>query len=93
VCLETGKTKRKIKNLENHRVCYDKVALYIALISMIFLWFTLITAPVVLFMVIRYWAAPGSIIPRTKIRFVLAFTIACLQIAAWILFFGSLMTS
>jgi hypothetical protein len=36
VCLETGKTKHKIKNLENHRVCYDKVALYIALISMIF---------------------------------------------------------
>jgi hypothetical protein len=60
---------------------------------MIFVWFTLITAPVVLFMVIRYWGAPGSIMRRTKIRFVLAFTIACLQIAAWILFFGSLIAT
>ena len=25
MCLEKGKTKRKIKNLENHRVCYDKI--------------------------------------------------------------------
>ena len=92
-CLETGKTKHKIKNLENHRVCYDKVALYIALISMIFVWLTLITAPIVVFMVIRYWSAPGSIIAHTKIRFVLALTIACLQIAAWILFFGILMAT
>jgi hypothetical protein len=93
VCLETGKTKRKIKNLENHRVCYDKVALYIALIPMLFVWFTLITAPIVLFMVIRYWRAPVSIVAKTKLRFVLAFAIACLQIAAWILFFGSLIAT
>jgi hypothetical protein len=44
-------------------------------------------------MVVRYWRAPGSIIPRTKIRFILAFAIACLQIAAWALFFGSLMSA
>ena len=92
-CLEKGKSKRKIKNLENHRVCYDRVALYVALISMIFVWPTLITAPVVFFMVIRYWRAPGSIIPRTKIRFIVAIALACLQIAGWVLFFGSLMTS
>jgi len=93
MCLEKGKTKRKIKNLENHRVCYDKIALFVALISMLFIWPTLISAPIVLFMVIRYWNAPRSIIPRTKIRFILAFGIACLQIGAWVLFFGSLISS
>ena len=93
MCLEKGKTKRKIKNLENHRVCYDKIALFVALISMLFIWPTLISAPVVLFMVIRYWNAPRSIIPRTKIRFILAFGIACLQIAGWVLFFGSLVST
>jgi hypothetical protein len=93
MCLEKGKTKRKIKNLENHRVCYDKIALFVALISMLFIWPTLISAPFVLFMVIRYWNAPRSIIPRTKIRFILAFGIACLQIVAWVLFFGSLISS
>ena len=92
-CLEKGKTKRKIKNLENHRVCYDTIALAIALVSMLLIWPTILSAPVVLFMVVRYWGAPGSIIPRSKIRFVLAFGIAGLQILGWILFFGSLMTS
>jgi hypothetical protein len=104
MCLEKGKTKRKIKNLENHRVCYDKIALFVALISMLFIWPTLISAPIVLFMVIRYWNAPRSIIPRTwnaprsiiprtKIRFILAFGIACLQIAGWVLIFGSLISA
>ena len=92
-CLQKGKTKHRIKNLENHRVCYDKIALFVALISMLFIWPTLVSAPIVLFMVIRYWNAPRSIIPRTKIRFILAFGIAFLQIAGWVLFFGSLISS
>ena len=93
MCLEKGKTKRKIKNLENHRVCYDKIALFVALISMLFIWPTLVSAPIVLFMVIRYWNAPRSIIPRTKIRFILAFGIACLQIGVWVLIFANLISS
>jgi hypothetical protein len=44
-------------------------------------------------MFILYWGAPGSIIPRSKIRFILAFGIACLQIAGWILLVGSLISS
>ena len=92
-CLEKGKTKRKIKNLENQRICYDTIALSIALISSLFIWPTILSAPIVLYMVIRYWKAPGSIIPRSKIRFVLAFLIAGLQIVGWIFFIGGLMTS
>lgn len=92
-CLEKGKTKRKIKNLENHRVCYDKIALFVALVSMLFIWFTIFAAPIVLYMVIRYWNAPNSIIPRTKIRFILAFGLACVQMGGWILFFATLITS
>jgi hypothetical protein len=92
-CLEKGKTQRKIKNLENHRVCYDTVALLIALISSLFIWPTILSAPIVLFMVIRYWNAPGSIIPRSKIRFVLAFGIAGLQIVGWILVIGGILNS
>ena len=92
-CLEKGKVKRKIKNLETHRVCYDKVTFFLAVISMILIWPTIIAAPIVLFMVIRYWSAPGSIIPRSKIRFILAFGIACLQIVGWILVFGHLIST
>ena len=89
-CLETGKRKRKIKNLENHRTLYDTTTLFLAILPMVFcFWVTLLTAPMVLFLVIRYWKAPTSIVPRTKIRFVSAFVIASLQIVGWSVFFFS----
>ena len=82
-CLETGKKKRSIKSLENHRTMYDSIALALALYPLLIFWITCITAPMVIFMVIRYWKAPSSIIPRTKIRFISAFVMASIQIAGW----------
>ncbi|UCF91356.1 MAG: hypothetical protein JSW39_24285 [Desulfobacterales bacterium] len=89
-CLETGRTKRKIQNLENHRVCYDQIALYVAVISLLAVWLSVITAPVVLFMTIRYWKAPASIVQRTKIRFVVASILATLQMIGWVFLFSNL---
>lgn len=93
ICLEKGKTKRKITNLEDHRVCYDRIALLIAIVPMLIVYITILTAPIVIFMTFRYWNAPGSIIPRTKIRFILAFIIAVLQIVGWFLLFSNLVGS
>jgi len=89
-CLEKGKTHRKIKNLENHRTCYDTVALLVATVSILIYWFTIFTAPIVIYLTVRHWKSPSSIIPRTRIRFILAFMIAGVQIAGWILFFSKL---
>lgn len=89
-CLESGKKKRKIKNLENHRILYDNAALSLAVLPLLFFFATILTAPIVIFIVIRYWKAPGSVIPRTRFRFILAFVIALLQIAGWSLFFYQL---
>jgi len=89
-CLETGRTKRKIKSLEDHRICYDKIALLIAIVPMLGIWLTILTAPISLFITIRYWKAPGSIVGKTKIRFIVAFVIASLQIIGWTFFFASL---
>jgi hypothetical protein len=89
-CLEKAKANPDVKNLENHRTCYDSIALTLAALSLIFYWFSIITAPLVIFLVIRHWNSPSSIIPRTKIRFILAFILAGMQIAAWILFFSTL---
>ena len=83
-CFEKGKTKRKIKNLENQRTCYDSIALMVAAVSLFMNFLSLFTAPVVIYLTIRHWNSPSSIIPRTKIRFVLAFILASLQIAFWI---------
>ena len=73
--------------LENRRELYDSRALALAWIPMLTVWFTLITAPMALYMAIRYWKAPGSIIPRRKWRFILAILIASMQILGWIAVF------
>jgi hypothetical protein len=83
-CLETGKKKGKIINLERHRVLYDATALRLAFYPILIFWFTLVTAPVALYLAIRHWNSPTSIVRRTRIRFVLAITLSSLQILAWI---------
>jgi hypothetical protein len=92
-CLETGKTKGKIKNLEDKRTLYDSIALGLAVlpvVTIVFWFFTLITAPMAMFVAIRYWNAPRSIIRRTKLRYVLAITFASVEIASWglVFYFG-----
>src|SRR5208282_3571095 len=78
-CLETGKTKGKITSLENRRTLYDSIALSLAVYPLLIFYFTLVTAPVALFVAIRYWNAPRSIIRRTRIRYVVAIVLASMQ--------------
>ena len=92
-CLEKGKRDHKIKDLDNHRTLYDHAALSLAVVPMLIFYITVITAPLVIFMTIRYWKAPSSIIPRTKVRFVVAAIIAVLQIAGWTAVIYSVSTS
>jgi len=82
-CLEAGKTKGKIKNLQNERVLYDSIALSLAVAPMIIFYFTLITAPMALFVAIRHWNSPSSLLRRTKMRFIAAIFISVLQIGGW----------
>jgi len=91
-CIDSGRKKGKIKNLENHRTLYDDIALSLSIMPLIFFWLTLITAPVSLFMSIRYWKAPLSIIRRTKIKFIIAILLSSLQIAGWTFFFLKVFT-
>jgi hypothetical protein len=82
-CLQSGKTKGKIQSLDNSRPLYDSIALALAIYPMLIFYFTVITAPMTLFVAIRYWKAPMSILRRSKIRFIAAVVIALLQIAGW----------
>ncbi len=83
-CLEAGRTKGKIKSLENRRVIYDNMALALAICSFVppIIYFCWLTAPLAIYLSIRHWNTPTSIVHRTKIRFVLAIIIALLDIAA-----------
>lgn len=91
-CLEAGKTKGKIKSLENQRTLYDGIALSLAIYPLIFFYFTLITAPMALFIAIRHWKSPMSIVRPTKIRYVVAIFLALLQITGWGILFVVLAT-
>jgi hypothetical protein len=89
-CLESGKTKGKIKSLDQQRTLYDSVALSLAVYPILIFYFTIITAPMALFVAIRYWKAPPSLVRRSKARFIAAIIVALLQLAGWGIFFVSL---
>jgi hypothetical protein len=94
-CLETGRTKRKIKSMESQRTLYDSIALALAVYPLVLVltyYFTLVTAPAALFVAIRHWNAPQSIVRRTKIRFIAAIFISLATIAGWIVLFIFLAT-
>jgi len=86
-CLEAGSSKGKIKSLENRRTRHDSIALALALAPMLIFYITLFTAPVTLYVVIRYWKTPLSVVRRTRVRFVIAAVVASLQIVGWIAIF------
>jgi hypothetical protein len=90
-CLESGKKQGKLRSLQNHRMLYDNLALALALFPLLIFYFTIVTAPMALFLAVRHWNAPSSLIPRSKIRFVLAIALSCLQIVGWIVGAGLLL--
>jgi predicted permease len=64
----------------NQRTLHDQVALSLALIPLVFFRAMIITAPTAIYPAIRKWYSPSSILPRTKVRFVIAISIGALQI-------------
>ena len=89
-CLESGKKKGRLKQLENSRTLYDSMALAVAVYPMIFVWPTLLGAPIAIYLAIRHWNAPSSIIRRGKWRAVLAIILGSLQILGWVAVFVSI---
>jgi hypothetical protein len=84
-CLNAGKKKGKLRDLERERVLYDHAALTLAILPLLAWPFTSLSAPAVVYIVIRYWNAPGSIVRRgRKVRFSIAMIIALAEIGGWI---------
>ena len=86
-CLESGKQKGTADTIENRRTLYDGLALALAIVPVLVWPVTLLTAPATLFVVVRYWRRPLSILPRTRVRFVIAALTALAQICGWIALF------
>jgi hypothetical protein len=82
-CLESGKRKGKLQQIENRRTLYDSMAMALATYPLLIFYFTLLTAPCAIYVAIRYWNAPSSIIPRNKWRFVVALILASSELVGW----------
>jgi hypothetical protein len=85
-CFQSGRQKGRIKNLDRERTLYDTVALKLALYPIVTVWFTVVTAPIALYLALRYWKSPLSVTRHTKIRLVLAIIFSVCQIGAWVAF-------
>lgn len=88
-CLNTGKQKGKITNLENQRTLYGSIALALTiypLVLIVGIYFLIITAPIALYTAIRYWKAPGSIVGGGHTRHVLAIVFGTIELVGWIVF-------
>lgn len=85
-CIEKGAEKGALERLQKKSVRYDELALFLAVAPMLFYCITIITAPAALFIAIRHWNSPMSIVRKNRWRFVLAILIAGLQMLAWGLF-------
>ena len=84
-CLSAQRTGVGKANFENSRLLYDNLAVYLAFLPLLFIFITIVTAPAVIYIVLRYWNAPSSILPRTRIRFLIALIMAVIQVAGWVI--------
>lgn len=79
-CFESGVSTDKLQSMVTSRTMYDTIALALATLPAMLIWPILVGAPAALFVAIRRWRAPGSIVPRTKIRFVVAIVFALAEL-------------
>jgi hypothetical protein len=86
-CIEAGRTKGRLTELEPGRTLWDTSALLLALLPLLILPVTLITAPAALATAVVGWKKPSSVVSRGKWRLWLAVVLAGLQIAGWVTFF------
>jgi hypothetical protein len=92
-CIELHRKQGKLATLDRRRTLYDNIALLLAvgpIVSLVFWFMTLFTAPAALFMIFRHWRSPSSLVPRTKVRFAIAGVAALLEIVAWVFLIVSL---
>lgn len=86
-CIEAGRTRKRVVNLENQRTLHDSVALALATWPAMLISPSLVSAPAALFISIFYWKRPTSIVRRhPKLRLVLAIILSVIQISLWIVF-------
>lgn len=89
-CLETGKKKGKIVNLQNQRTRYDRMAFGLGMVAFVVppLWFIMpMTGAMTIYIAVRYWKAPLSLVTTHKGWFVAGAILGVVQIFVGVLFY------
>lgn len=87
-CIEAGRTKGKITELEASRVLWDSTALMLSVLPLVLcFWASILTAPAAIVVAIIGWNKPTSVVRRNRWRLWLAVLLGTLEIAGWITFF------
>jgi hypothetical protein len=81
VCLQTGRKKGSLPELENRRTIYDRSALVLALLPL------MVTAPVAILLAVLSFFRPPSLVRRTRLLAWLALLLGLLQIVFWVILF------
>jgi hypothetical protein len=89
ICPECLSQLRKQKNetgLVHYAALFDNVALFLVtapLVTVIFWLFTILAAPVSLFLSFYYWSRQWNLLPRSRLHFSMAIFFSVLLIAFW----------
>lgn len=85
-CISSGRKKGKITTLEGQRTRYDSIALILAAVGIIppLMAFSVVAAPASIYIAIRHWNSPGSLLGRSRTRFVVAIVLSIVEIVFWI---------
>lgn len=87
-CFGRMDSQGRIQTLKHHETRHDSVALAMSVLPLLLWPFTIITAPLTIVYICKYWSTPRqSIQPRLRWRFYLAALFALALCAAWIWLF------
>jgi hypothetical protein len=87
-CLDTGRQKGSLQQLEIQRVVYDNGALLLAVVPMLLFCFpTFVTAPVAVVLGVISYFRPNSILGFSRFKALAAIVLALFQIVLWVLMF------
>jgi hypothetical protein len=88
-CLQLDQTKSRLPDLSRQRILYDSIALGLATWPVLTFWGPLIAAPICIFVTIRYWKKPSSLLRSSKWRFVVAGVLALAELSLIVVLIGA----
>jgi hypothetical protein len=87
-CVAHTRRQKDQTGLVNHAPLFDNLALLLVtlpIVTGVFAFLTIFSAPISLFLALFYWSRQWNLLPRSRLRFLIASFLAILLIAGWTL--------